>query len=262
MAPPEVLTQHRAATRTSEDEAFERLLLASAKLDAPSEGATQLALTRFATSTALVAASAPVPSSWVFRRTIGSVAKWLAVGTLVGGALAGAYLAGKSQVSPSRVSSTEPARRPASPTPAPLAIGVSSVEPPSFAAPSSGGSQRSPRTAGRTRATEKRTPLSAASPTSTSLAEEVERLDAARTALAIGDFNAVARELARYEGDFPHGVLAREADLVAISALRERGDNAEALRRARIFLDRYPRDVHAVQVRQLVSWQELTNRGE
>ncbi len=232
------------ASSAAQDEAFERLLFDSAKLDAPPPGSAQLALARFALGTATVTALVSTPSTPGTSRV---VAKWLGVASLLSGAIIAAYFAGKGQVV-TRPPSASPS---AAMVVAPPAVAVKSAIPPALSAPAlSPHAPRAPRAA-------RTTPVTARA--AAGLAEEVERLDAARTALAIGDFNAVSRELLRYQSDFPRGALAREAELVAISASHDQGDRAETSRRARAFLERYPRDVHAARVKELMSSQTLAD---
>jgi hypothetical protein len=242
---------------TAADEAFERLLLASAKLDAPSDGAAKVAWGRFvvaAANVATIGGASPVTSA---SRTARSVAKWLAWGALVSAALVAAYVEG-----------TRHGRAPAQPSsamaPSSAAPTVSEAfeqRPVPPATHSSGVALASKRSmATRTTAIRPaRTQPAAPTSTSANLREEVARLDAARTALAIGDFNVVFQTLERYRVDFPNGVLAREGDLVAISALSEKGDRTQARLLARRFLANYPHDVHAARVKQIVSWQELAD---
>jgi hypothetical protein len=210
-----------------------------------------MAAARFALSAAVLTQLAPASPPAALRSATRSLARWLTLGALAGGALVAAYLAGRADASRATVSVPTTA---ALMTPqAPPAVSVSSAPPSSAEAP-----PLAPRrVAARPSAASSPSTPPARSSTPLGVAEEVARLDAARTALAIGDFDGVARVLSRYEADFPRGVLAREADVVAISALRERGDRAGAMRRARRFLAQYPQDVHAPRVKQLVSWEAL-----
>ncbi len=85
------------------------------------------------------------------------------------------------------------------------------------------------------------------------LAAEVSRLDAARTACRVGDYNEVIRLVENYHREFPSGVLAPDADVVEIEALVGKQDRAAAARRARAFLAKYPNDPHATMVQR---WSE------
>jgi outer membrane protein assembly factor BamD (BamD/ComL family) len=85
------------------------------------------------------------------------------------------------------------------------------------------------------------------------LAAEVARLDAARTALEIGAFDEALRLVTRFHRDFPNGELATEADVLRIEALSARNDQAGARREAARFLERHGNDPHADRVRQIAT---------
>lgn len=236
---------------------FERALLSSAEADAPPEGAARRALARFATEAALLARVAPPPPSTTLPRGK-SLGKWLGWGVVASTALVAAYWVGRTTASPASVSAAPPPLDvSAAVVSAPRAVSPASVTAVTVPTASSPAPRKQLDSASARRAIAPTKQSPSMPPTTPSLAEELARLDAARTALAIGDFDGTARELARYEAEFPRGSLAREADLVAITALSEKGDRAEAMRRARRFLTLYPRDVHAARVKELVSWQSL-----
>ena len=90
------------------------------------------------------------------------------------------------------------------------------------------------------------------------LADEVARIDDARTAAAMGDHDEAIALVDRYHRDFPGGALAADAEVVALEALAAKHDTAELARRAALFLARYPRDPHAARVRNLA---EQPGRG-
>ncbi len=83
------------------------------------------------------------------------------------------------------------------------------------------------------------------------LAAEVSRIDAARTASAAGDYDEAIWLIGRYHRDFPYGALAPDADVVALEAVAAKRDRPEAARRAALFLSRYPDDPHAAKVKWL-----------
>jgi TolA-binding protein len=85
------------------------------------------------------------------------------------------------------------------------------------------------------------------------LAAQVRRLDAARTAYRIGAYSEAIRLVENYHREFPNGVLAPDADVVAIEALVGKQDRTAAAQRADAFLAKYPKDPHAALVRQ---WAE------
>lgn len=243
---------------TDTDEAFERALLASVEIDDPPFGAKDLALARFMRSAASMTALEPVVSRGT-ARAAGSLAQRLSVGSLVSCALMAAYFAGTRQTSTARPSTS----------PLPAAVSVASPISAAISARSGELRQESTTATAVSRPLEARAASRAATgrakppaptsraPAPASLAEEVARLDAARTALDMGNFDGVSSLLERYELDFPNGALAREADVMAVRALTARGDSAGALRRARRFLAKYPHDLHAARVKELVSWQGL-----
>jgi hypothetical protein len=82
------------------------------------------------------------------------------------------------------------------------------------------------------------------------LAAQVRRLDAARTAYRIGAYNDAIRLVEDYHREFPDGALAPDADAVAIESLVGKQDRAAAARYAQAFLAKYPKDPHAALVRQ------------
>ena len=86
---------------------------------------------------------------------------------------------------------------------------------------------------------------------SSTLAAEVSRLDAARTAIAAGAYDEAIRLIDRYHRDFPAGALSPDADVVAIEAEAAKPDQAAVARRAALFLSRYPGDPHAARVKWL-----------
>jgi hypothetical protein len=83
------------------------------------------------------------------------------------------------------------------------------------------------------------------------LAAEVSRIDAARTANAAGDYDEAVWLVGRYHRDFPGGALAPDADVVALEAIAAKRDGPETARRAALFLSHYPDDPHAAKVKWL-----------
>jgi outer membrane protein assembly factor BamD (BamD/ComL family) len=88
---------------------------------------------------------------------------------------------------------------------------------------------------------------------SSSLEREVAALDAVSLALGVGDHERALGLLARYRADFPVGELARDADVLEIETLFEKGEAGPASRAANQFLNRYPTDAHAPRVRALTA---------
>jgi outer membrane protein assembly factor BamD (BamD/ComL family) len=83
------------------------------------------------------------------------------------------------------------------------------------------------------------------------LAAEVALLDGVRRSLASGVPGDALQSLARYERRFPAGLLASDAEVLTIEALRAKGDAEGARARATRFLAKYPRDPHTERVRAL-----------
>jgi len=87
------------------------------------------------------------------------------------------------------------------------------------------------------------------------LAAEVDQLDAARTAYRAGAYQEAISLVEIYHRRFPRGVLAPDAEVVAIQSLCEQKNRLGAAKRATRFLEMYPKDPHAGLVRQ---WAEPT----
>jgi hypothetical protein len=83
------------------------------------------------------------------------------------------------------------------------------------------------------------------------LAAEVSRIDAARTANAGGAYDEAIWLIERYQRDFADGALAPDAEVVALEAVAAKRDRPETARRAALFLSRYPDDPHAARVKWL-----------
>lgn len=83
------------------------------------------------------------------------------------------------------------------------------------------------------------------------LAAEVDQLDAARTAYRAGAYQEAISLVDSYHRRFPRGVLAPDAEVVAILSLGEQKNRSGAVERAARFLEMYPKDPHAGLVRHL-----------
>jgi len=84
------------------------------------------------------------------------------------------------------------------------------------------------------------------------LVAEVAVLDRARAALRRGDAAGAAAALDEHARAFADGALLAEAELLRIEALAAAGDAAQARRRARDFLSRFPQSPLAKRLRSLV----------
>ena len=241
-------------TERALDAAFERLLLDAARRDAPPEGAQREAWARFATiaGSAAVGAGVGVDGSTLVRAVHRAGARWFAIGALSGGVLTAGWMASTrspvtSSMVPSTLQSAEPVRAASSSVseavPAPRSSSrEESSRPPVERQGSSRRVEKVVRSTGST------APPSSSAQSSSTLAREIEALDAVQGSLTRRDF-ARAFELAeRYPKAFPAGQLEAEAAALAIEALAGQGNHAEAKRRALTFLRRYPNDPHRARV--------------
>jgi hypothetical protein len=88
---------------------------------------------------------------------------------------------------------------------------------------------------------------------SATLAEEVDAVDAARSALARGDARSALSVLDAYARSYPRGRLALEAEVLRIHALDKSGQVESARRRAELFLRHHPKSVLASRVRRFLN---------
>jgi hypothetical protein len=261
---------------------FERRLLASARAD-PEPHDLQGAWARLAGALGPVVSdpalgggrgvasggpAAPSPVSATHARLAPAAAmKWMLLGAIAGGAATTAVLSRPHQA---QVVASSPAFGPASsPAAGPLEKAVDPRPGPLVQAPAGETSQETsaPLHAARAKRAGEGRPhapqaklvgadsaneFSSAGRTSSSgLAAEVARLDAARTSNARGDYDETIQLIERYHRDFPDGALAPDADVVALEAVAAKRDRGETARRAALFLSRYPGDPHAARVRSL-----------
>ena len=84
------------------------------------------------------------------------------------------------------------------------------------------------------------------------LAGEIEGIDGARAALARHDPNRAIAILGEFDRQYPSASLSREAALLRIEALAERGDRKEAVRRARDLLARSPEGPYQARLRKIL----------
>ena len=85
---------------------------------------------------------------------------------------------------------------------------------------------------------------------STSITDELQSLDAARTALARGDGPRALALLEEHRKRFPNSQLYLEAEVLRIEALARSGDHARAKTRAEAFVRRYPNSVFTRRIRR------------
>lgn len=90
---------------------------------------------------------------------------------------------------------------------------------------------------------------SAGAPTPASLLrEESLGIVAARQSLRSGDFGLALTRLEEVRARFPHGALAQEREALTIETLGRSGARAAAQKRARAFLQAYPKSPYAADV--------------
>jgi hypothetical protein len=96
-------------------------------------------------------------------------------------------------------------------------------------------------------------PRRSASTAAPSLEAELARLREARAHLSSGQPGAALSDVARYERDYPRGMLRPEAEVIAIDALVSSGRNAQALARAKVFLKVHGDSTQTERMRALVA---------
>ncbi len=178
------------------------------------------------------------------------VAKWLALGVLLGSAATMVWLERGPATSPapSMVAARPAAAAPTAPVAVIASVGSTQRNPP--VAPLGQAEPRSVDTKRRPLKlpAEARQPATSAS----NLAAEVAALDSIRTALAIGAWRDAELQLSRYRREFAQGALRNEGEVLAIALLAAQGRRQAAASAARVFLANHPRDPQAASVRALV----------
>lgn len=91
-------------------------------------------------------------------------------------------------------------------------------------------------------------PAHSTSHSTSTLGREVERMTAARTALAAGDAARTLAILDSYEGEFPQGAFSVEVSVLRVEALARAGRIAEARRLGERFLQEHPHGLFARRV--------------
>lgn len=91
-------------------------------------------------------------------------------------------------------------------------------------------------------------PRPSASSTASLLREESLAVLSARQALKGGDYGAALKQIEEMRHRFPRGALSQEREALSIEALAKSGAGAAAARRARAFLQRYPKSPYAADV--------------
>lgn len=239
------------------DGEFERALLQSARADAPPDDARQ-AWARLSRTLGALGARPISDDPTSDNPTVGKPAartaamKWLLWGAIGGSAVTAAVmlqLRPGETIAPATVVVQAPTAR-ASGAAAPSRAIAPDVAPASVGTTPLAALATRPRHTGRSHA-RARQDLTGPRSSGSTLAEEVSRIDAARTANAAGDYDEAVWLIARYHRDFPDGALAPDADVVALEAVAAKRDRAETARRAALFLSRYPDDPHTEKVKWL-----------
>ena len=257
--------------QAGDERSFQRALVASARHD-PGPGDVQAAWAKLAVSIGEASravahdahrASAgeidagPRPPAHpaagaVFRSAGAKAGAYLLLGLVVGSAATAIVLRRQPRgplatsvvpVSSSVAISTRPA--------ATTYDSVSAHAEPSAANPPPRGSVHEPNLVRRTAGGVAPLGKSNSSPQET-LSYQVRAVDAAMGALQAGALDDAVRLVDRFHADFPHGVLAPDAELVAIEALAEARETTEFTQRADRFLKNNPNDPHAARVRRLL----------
>ncbi len=91
-------------------------------------------------------------------------------------------------------------------------------------------------------------PAHSTSHSTSTLGREVERMTAARAALAAGDAARTLAILDSYEGEFPRGAFSVEVSVLRVEALARAGRMAEARRLGERFLQEHPHGLFARRV--------------
>jgi hypothetical protein len=255
---------------TETDQAFERMLLRSARLDvAPENGAREA-------MHALTAAAARLPTTEVgptpleagqlIATRVGTLGawKWLGAGVVLGGfAGAGAMAIHRPPPSPPIAAPfavdapmgapvvRAPVESFLEPSPAPPAVAPSSPAAITPSAPRS----RPPAGPAPSTSSVAEAPSQAVMEGLSTLKAEAAAIDRARRALASGSPGQAIELLDRYERESPTHALAPDASALRIQAEKARGNDVVAKKLAEKFLSLYPSDPHAERVRRVLLGQ-------
>lgn len=98
--------------------------------------------------------------------------------------------------------------------------------------------------------------------TSAEIAAEIDLLDRVQEAVRRHEFQTALGRIIEHDRRFPHGALTQETDVLRISALLGADQRREAVRRARLFLDRNGDGVLGERVKAMLSALPQTSTGE
>jgi hypothetical protein len=176
------------------------------------------------------------------------VAKWVVVGVCSGGLLAGGaelLTSRRAPLEPSvrAVASARTSTRAGLSLPPPASTGANEqIDPlPTLEAESEAAQAALPSTPAPAPAASER------------VVSEVQLIDAARQALAQGQFRQALSQLDVYDRSVKSGVLLREARVLRIEALHRDGETARARSLSQQYLREFPQDAHAPRLRSLTS---------
>jgi TolA-binding protein len=257
--------------QTRDERSFERALVASARHD-PGPGDTEAAWTELAGSigeaSRAVAYDAhranpgelnagPRPPAHpaagaVFRSAGAKAGAYLLLGLVAGSAATAIVLRGQPPVP--LATSMVPASSSVAMSTRPAATTHDSIgahAEPAGANPPPRGSVHEPKLVRRTAGSVAPLGKSSAAPQER-LSDQVRAVDTAMDALQAGALDEAVRLVNRFHVDFPHGVLAPDAELVAIEALAEARETSKLIQRAERFIEINPNDPHAARVRRLL----------
>lgn len=238
------------------DDAFERTLLESIKLDELSKpGARETALAlALAVRNLPVAegAASPALSSPAPNVATSGVWKWLGIGALVGGVTGAGAMASYDRARLPAVTTTAASTSNLPNVARPLVGEPEVVAQSPLLAPSFVTHSKAPPVASAQRGAE--SPARPAVPDSAStLAAEAAAIDRARRALSAGSPSSAIELLDRYDRESATHALAPDALALRIQAEKARGNDAVATKLAEKFLASHPNDPHADRVRRLLS---------
>jgi len=175
--------------------------------------------------------------------SVWSVKGWIVAGLIVGGSTAGLGLAVTQEETAATVLPTRMPVTPAEVRSEPPAVvqkrARPAVEPEAETLPEPVAEPATPTA-----------PLPKPPAAKPTLTEELAAVDAASSALRAGDGAGAIRMLDEYARRFPRGRLRLEASVLRIEALAKTGQRAEASRRAKAFLKRYPNSVLAPRLKR------------
>jgi hypothetical protein len=92
-----------------------------------------------------------------------------------------------------------------------------------------------------------------APPKTSSIADELRKIEEARRALATGKPKDALRLVAEYRRAYPKAALREEADVIRIAALDASGRRNEARAEARVFLSAHPKSPHRARLERIVA---------